>query len=194
MTAFRIDPRSAKAFPVLKGQVLRIIDIAGGQPGDLVAYNLEDMRERFSQARTRVENRRWRITAGHRLWSNAQPPRVMFSVTEDTAGDHDLLFSPCCRYALELRFGVSRDGCLEHLAGALAPHGVILAEVPDPLSLFFSVTVAPDGTMAIGEHRSGPGDLLALRAEIDCLVAISTCSVPIAGRQNSGYLLEIVDG
>jgi uncharacterized protein len=190
----RINPMSAMAFPVLKGQILRITDVAGGQPGDLVAFGLRDTSVRFSQSRTRVENRRWRITTGARLWSGTQSPAVMFTVEEDTAGCHDLLFAPCCRYALEVRFGASREGCLEHLARALAPHGVPPGNVPDPLSLFFTVNVSADGAMSIGEHGSRPGDFIRLRAEMDCLAAVSTCSVPIAGRENSGYAVDILEG
>lgn len=186
-----IPPMSARAFTIAKGKLLRVTDVQGGQPGDLVALNLHDRSECFSQSRTRVENRACRITVGHTLWTNVLPPRVMFTVTSDTAGNHDLLFTPCCRYALEKRFNVSRDGCREHPAEALAPWGISLRAVPDPLSLFFSVDLEPDGTMAIGEHGSRPGDCIELRAEMDCLVAVSTCSVPIAGRENSGYLADI---
>jgi uncharacterized protein YcgI (DUF1989 family) len=186
-----VPPMSARAFTVARGQRVRIIDVAGGQPGDLVAFHAHDLQERFSQARTRVENRTCRIGAGHQLWTNAQPPRVMLSVTGDTGAGHDLLYTPCCRYALEKRFGVSRDGCLEHLLQALAPWKIGTGQIPDPLNLFFSVDLAADGSLTIAAPRSRPGDYLELRAELDALVAVSTCSVPIAGRANSPFAIEI---
>jgi hypothetical protein len=184
---------SARAFTVSAGQRVRIVDVAGGQPGDLVAFNAHDLAERFSQARTRVENRTCRVRAGHQLWSEAQPPRVMFSITDATVGDHDLLYTPCCRYALAKRFGVSRDGCLEHLAVALAPWRISIAQVPDPLNLFFHVEVNTDGSLRIGTPSSRPGDVVELRAEMDALIAVSTCSVPIPGRDNSPYTIEVWD-
>ena len=186
-----VAPRSAEAFFVDAGATVRIVDVAGGQPGDLVAFNRHDPTEKFSQARTRVENHSHRITAGHALWSNAQPPRVMLTIVRDTYGAHDLLYSPCCRYALEKRFGVSREGCFEHLAEALAPHGIAPRDLPDPLSLFFNVLVEPSGEIALGRHGSKPGDCIELRAEMDCLVAVSTCSVPLPGRRNSPYNIEV---
>ena len=186
-----IPPKSARAFTVAKGGTVRIIDVEGGQPGDFVAFNLHDPAERFSQSRTRVENRTVTITAGHALWTNVQPPRVMFTVVADTAGNHDLLYTPCCRYALQTRFGVTGDGCLENLVKALAPWGIAALDVPDPLNLFFSVNVDANGAMTIGDHGSRAGDSIELHAEIDCLVAISTCAVPVKGRQCSGYTVEI---
>ena len=187
-----IAPMSAGAFTVEKGATVRITDIQGSQPGDMVAFNRDDLSERFSQARTRVENRKWRLTAGDALWTNAQPPRVMFSITRDTAGAHSLLYSPCCRYALQLRFDVSRDGCLENMAGALKPWEISPLDLPDPFNLFFNARANADGGMSIGEHTSRAGDLIELTAEMDCLVAVSTCSVPQPGRENSGFRVEIL--
>lgn len=186
-----IPAMSAVAFTVESGETIRICDTEGGQPGDLVAFNLHDLSERFSQSRTRVENRACRITTGHRLWTNALPPKVMFAITGDTAGNHDLLYTPCSRYALEKRFGVSRDGCQENLAKALAPWGISVSQIPDPLNLFFTVNVEADGTMSIGEHGSRAGDFVELRAEMDSLVAVSTCAVPAQGKANSGFTVQI---
>jgi len=189
-----VEAKSARAVELAAGRTLRIVDVAGGQPGDLVAFNRHDLTEQFSQSRTRVENRNCRPGVGHGLWSNLQPPRVMLTITRDsTNAGHDLLYAPCCRYALAKRFGVQRDGCLENLAAALAPWGLSWRQVPDPLNLFFSVSVAPDGSLAIAEPRSRPGDCVELRAEMDCLVAVSTCAVPNTGRENSGYQLEIFE-
>ncbi|MSS70825.1 MAG: urea carboxylase-associated family protein [Candidatus Latescibacteria bacterium] len=185
-----IPPASAEAFTVQKGQILRIVDLVGGQPGDLVAFHLHDLEEAFSQARTRVENRAFRVTLDHTLWTDAAWPRVMFTVAADTGGGHDLLYTPCCRYALERRFGVSRDGCLENLARALAPHRA--RRVPDPLNLFFNVHTDPAGPMHIGAPLSGPGDRIDLRAEMDCLVAVATCAAPKA-TPSTGYEIEILE-
>jgi len=190
-TEITIPPMYAKAFVATEGEVLRIIDTKGGQPGDLVAFNADDLSEKLSQARTRVENRKIKLTKGDTLWSNALPPRVMLSIVADTSGEHDLLYVPCCRYALERRFDVSRDGCAEHLAEVLAPWGIGVRDMPDPLNLFFSVTVDGAGEMHIADHSSKPGDFIEFKAEMDCLIGVSTCSVPLAGRENSSYVVQI---
>jgi len=186
-----IPPMSAEAFHVYAGQTIRIIDSEGGQPGDFVAFRADDFSVRFSQARSRVENGRVRVTADDRLWTNAFPPEVMFSITGDTFGIHDLLYPPCCRHALKNRFSVSRDGCQEKLAAALGAWGILPQQVPDPLNIFFHVTVDEGGRMAVVPPASRAGDAIELTACMDCLVAVSTCSVPLEGKENSGYRVEI---
>ncbi len=186
-TASSIPPVSARAYSLSRGGRIRIIDTEGGQPGDLVAFNAHDLAERFSQSRTRVENRAYRVTTGHALWTNAVPPRRLLTIVADTGGGHDLLYTPCNRYALAKRFGVARDGCQENLAASLAPWGIKLQDIPDPLNLFFNVVADGSGAIAMGQHQSRPGAGLELRAEMDCLLAISTCAVPIPGKTNSGF-------
>lgn len=188
-----VPPMSAKAFSVSTGQTVRVIDIDGRQPGDFVAFKADDFAVSVSQARSRVENQRVTVTQGHSLWTNRFPPEIIFTIVQDTHGAHDLLYTPCCRYALETRFGVSRDGCLEQLVKALEPWGVKPHEVPDPLNLFFDVAVDDVGGMEIRRPASIPGSSIELKASMDCVVAISTCSVSSPDRENSAYQIEILD-
>jgi len=188
-----IPPMSAKALIIRKGETMRIIDVEGRQAGDFVAFNANDLSEKFSQARTRIENHKFKITEGDSLWTNTIPPRVMFTVTKDTCGTNDLLYVPCCRYALELRFGVSRDGCHENLARSLEPWNIAETELPDPLNIFFNVEVDQRGEIKIGEQISRPGDHIDLRAEMGCLVSVSTCSAPLAEKPNSAFRIQIFE-
>jgi len=188
-----IPPMSAQAFPVKAGQMLRITDVDGRQPGDFVAFSTSDLSVKFSQARTRVENGAVAITQGAALWTNTFPPKVMFTIAADMHGGHDLLYPPCCRFAFEKRFGLSRDGCLEHLARALEPWNVLPHQIPDPLNLFFNVAVDGYGRMSVLEPSSLPGSTIVLKAEMDAVVAISTCSVSNPAKANSEYQVQILD-
>jgi len=188
-----VPPMSAKAFTVAPGQTVRIIDLEGKQGGDFVAFSAEDVSIRFSQARTRIETGRVRLTRGHALWTNTFPPRVMFTITGDTCGVHDLLYPPCCRYALEKRFGVVRDGCLENLVGALTPWHIAARDIPDPLNIFCHIVVTDAGGMEFREPPSKPGDFVDLKAEMNCLVAVATCAAPRPGKTNSAFLIRIID-
>ena len=186
-----VPPKSARAFEVPAGATVRIVDRAGGQPGDLVAFAAGDHCERLSQARTRVECGTFRPTVGHSLWSNTVTPRPLMTIVSDTAPAHDLLYPACCRFALRKRFNVDSDGCQEHLAEALAHWRIAARDLPEPLNLFFRVNAAADGTIKVAEGGSRAGDFIELRAEVHCVVAVATCSVPRAdGQPNSGY--EIV--
>jgi len=183
----RIPPMSARALRVGAGQIVRIIDVEGGQPGDFVAFKADDLSIKFSQARTRVENRTVRVTRGHSLWTNTFPPEIMFAITADTCGAHDLLYAPCCRYALEKRFNVCRDGCLENLVEACKPWGLDPRDIPDPLNVFFDVRVTAAGGTEIAKPPSRAGDFVDLEAKMECLVAVSTCAVPLPDKENSSY-------
>jgi len=189
---FIIPPKSARAFSLCAGQAARIEDSAGRQPGDFVAFKHEQHSIKLSQARSRVENGKTFATLGDTLWSNTFPPAVMLRITEDTHGGHDLLYAPCCKYALEKRFGTTGNGCLENLAEALAPWNIAAQDIPDPLNLFFNVAVNAQGSMTIAQASSKPGSAITLKAEMDCLVAISTCPVPIQGKESSGYCVRII--
>lgn len=182
---------SAEAFAVDSGQTIRIVDVEGRQPGDFVALMADDLSVKLSQARTRVENGKVHVTTGDRLWTNALPPTVMFTIASDTCGTHDLLYPPCCRYALEKRFDVARDGCLENLVRALSAWDLAPRDVPEPLNLFFDVSVDTAGSMQLRPPSSKPGDFIELTAAMDCVVAVSTCAVPLTGKDNSGYRIEI---
>ncbi len=187
-----VPPMSARAFQVGAGQTVRIVDVQGRQPGDLVAFQSTDLAVKLSQARTRVENHKVALTQGDALWTNTFPPEVIFTIVRDTHGSHDLLYPACCRYALEKRFGISRDGCLENLAGALAAWNVKPHEIPDPLNLFFRASVDNAGGMVLHGPTSQPGSVIELKAGMDCIVAVATCSVPFPGKTNSEYKIEIL--
>ena len=188
-----VPPTSGRAFTARRGQTVRITDIGGRQPGNLVAFKSADLGVVLSQSRTRVENGRVAVTRGDSLWTNTFPPEVLLTITGDSFGSHDLLYPPCCRYALEKRFDVAADGCLENLATALSAWEVELHEIPDPLNLFFRVSVDAVGGMAVQAPTSEAGCSIALRAEMDCVVAVSTCAVPFQGTEPSDYLVEIFE-
>ena len=186
-----VPPKSGRAFTVEAGQGVRITDTSGRQPGDLVAFSTADPGVKLSQARTRVENGRVAVTEGDSLWTNSFPPEVMLSVTADDFGAHDLLYPPCCRYALEKRFGLSGDGCLENLVAALAPWDIEPRQVPGPVNLFFRVSVDQAGGMAVEVPGSRAGCSIELVAGMDCIVAVSTCAVPFAGTEPSEYHIQV---
>lgn len=187
-----IPPMSGRAFELKAGDIISITDIEGGQPGDFVVFDRHDFTVRFNQARTRVENAKYTVGAGDKLWSGSNPPFVMLEIMPESQGIHSLMYSPCCRYALKKRFNVSCDGCFEHLQAVLSEYGVGASLIPDPLSLFFNAVTGMDGVLGIGQHQSRSGDTIFLRALVDSLVAVTTCSVPIAGRKNSPYKVRLL--
>ena len=186
MQSTEISAASGNSFVVQRGQLLRIIDIEGKQVGDFVCFNLHDFSDKFSAGRTRRNNNKLRISTGDRLFSNLC--RVMFTIEKDTCGIHDLLYPPCCRWVYENVYKVPpKSGCLEHLAASLKAFNLGEEDIPDPLNVFMRSEVIDSSLLEIREPASRAGDSIDLRAEMDCLVALSACAVD-SGACNAGKL------
>jgi uncharacterized protein YcgI (DUF1989 family) len=165
-----------------------VSDIEGRQVADLVAFNAHDTAEHLSQGFTRANNDKAGLLVGDRLFSNLN--NVMLTVVEDTVGVHDLLFPPCSRYLYEHVFGVQdKTGCREHLTEALEPFGIGFAQVTDPFNVFMNTGI-DDGRMVIYEPHSRAGDHIDLRAEMDLIVAVSSCAADV-NACNGGVLTPI---
>jgi len=180
----RIPPSSAVSFQVEKDQVVKVTDIEGQQAADFIAFNARDLREKLSTSRTRSENGTVRITKGHRLFSNRH--NVLFTILEDKCGVHDILYPPCSRWVFENRYRIPpHDGCLENLARVLSSWSLDALDLPDPFNIFENSHLDEKGGLSIKDPASKPGDFVEMKAEMDCLVAISACAVDV-GHTNAG--------
>lgn len=170
-----IKPHSGEAVSVKQGQVLRIEDLDGGQVADFICFAQGDHAERFSQSKTRVRNWSVRLTTGAKLISNRD--NVMFTIIEDTVGVHDIVFSPCHSWVYEHLLGVGpRDGCFENLEKAIEPFGISADDIPGPFNVFMNTGIKDDGELYVAATPSRKGDYVELRAEMDCLAAVSACA------------------
>jgi hypothetical protein len=170
-----VKARTGHAFDVRAGQRFRIVDVEGKQVSDLVAFVREDVTERLSQANTRKLNGALKISRGGVLYSTRCRP--LLRITEDTVGEHDLLFSSCSPYDYRARFGLTEPhpSCLAILADVLAPHGIAEAMIPDPFNVFQRSRVTPTFGLETLEPLSRAGDWIELEAALDCLVAVTAC-------------------
>ena len=153
---------------------LRLIDLEGCQAVDLLCYAADDPSERYSAADTMKIGGSIFIGKESLLYSDMG--RVLFTVVEDTCGRHDRIGGCCSRESNRLRYGVE-DGpnCRDNFLKGLAPFGLGKKDIVANLNFFMSVPVRQDGSMAISPGHSKAGDMVALRAEMDVLVALSKC-------------------
>ena len=170
-----VKARTGTAFPLSGGGRFRIVDVAGKQVSDLVVFLAGDLGERFSPGNTRKLNGALKLGKGSVLYSTRCRP--LLTMTEDTVGEHDLLFSSCSAYDYRVRFGLTTPhaSCLASLVDVLAPHGIGEAMIPDPLNVFQRSVITSDFRLETHEPLSRPGDYVELRAEEDCLVALTAC-------------------
>jgi len=183
-----IPERSGKSFVVNKGQHIKVIEVKGGQIVDFVVFNANNVRERFSQGRTKANQGKIFISTGDKLYSKSN--NVMMTIVEDTYGTHDLQYGMCSRWIYESpdyrgfsadlkvggELGRPRFGCWEILTQALKGWNIPSEDIPDPFNIFQTVGInLKTGEMKILTGKSKPGDYIDLKAEMNCLVGISAC-------------------
>lgn len=178
MTATRrVEPRSGVAFELQQGAILSVIDPEGSQVADMLAYSSRDLREVISNGRTFDYEETIALTAGNRLWSNRSNP--MLTIVEDSVGRHDFLLTPCSEATFRHFYPDHpvHHGCFGNLAEALAPWGVGEDAIPTAFNLFMNVSVDfNSGKLAVLPPISKPGDLIRMRAEMDCVIGLTACS------------------
>ena len=191
-----IPKNTGKAFIVKRGETIRVV---GESTADFVVFNLNDLKERFDQARTKVDQGKIYVSTGDVLISKFN--NVMMTIIEDTyEGAHDLQKGMCSTSFYEKwgdkvfeiygaawkrlgrRKGAAPDhGCWENLTEALKPWNISPEDVPSPLNVFQTMIInGKTGTVRYSTKRPKPGSHMDLRAEMDCLVGISAC--PEGGR------------
>lgn len=173
----RIAPRTGVAFELPKGATLTVIDPEGSQVADLLAYAAADLREVISNGRTFDYEETLALTTGNRLWSNRSNP--MLTIVADTVGRHDFLLTPCSEATFR-HFYPDRPvhrGCFGNLAEALSPWGLAEDDIPTAFNLFMNVPIdGATGRIAVLPPISRPGDHIALKAEMDCVIGLTACS------------------
>jgi uncharacterized protein YcgI (DUF1989 family) len=193
-----VPKNSGQAFEVLKDQTIRV---AGRTVVDLVAFNLNELKERFDQARTKTNQAKIYISTGDQLISKRNHP--MLTIVEDTfrEGHHDLQKGMCSKLRFELvakglakrEFAEGVDpnpkrpeeipdhGCWENLTEALKPWDISPDDIPSPFNVFQNMKIEPNsGKMYDTLVRPKEEAHIDLRAEMDCIVAVSAC--PQSGR------------
>jgi uncharacterized protein YcgI (DUF1989 family) len=186
-----------------KGQIIRI---TATTTVDFVCLKLDNLRERFDQARTKVYNMKLFISTGDKLMGRDNQHMMTILADGFKNGTHDLQKGMCSGYRFKLaqqegRLGeyyprqiseIPDHGCYENLSRALAPYGIIPEDVPSPFNLNQHMKI--DGVTGKMEHtqvRPESGNYMDLRAEMDLLVALSACpDLPVGGKPVDVTLLE----
>jgi uncharacterized protein YcgI (DUF1989 family) len=178
-----IPPRSGTAFPLNKGQKLKIIDPEGEQVGDLLAYNRDDIGEVISSGRTIDYASRIYLTTGDPLYSNRS--NIMLKIVEDTVGRHDFLLTPCSAEMFRILYQDDHPhrGCFGNLAAALEPYGIGPDQIPTAFNVFMNVPIdGKTGEIKVLPPLSKPGDYLVVEAQMDLIIGLTACS---AGQSNN---------
>lgn len=165
-----VPPGGGASIEGKAGQVLTVIDVAGGQIADLYAYALPDTSEFLSMSHTRFDLRRFYMMEGDVLTTNRHRP--IMRLLEDTCRIHDMSYSACNRGYYREKFGITSNtrNCRTNIADALAGYGIEEWKVKDPLDLF---QYSPGMVSMIGMNR--PGSYTKFQLLMDAVIAVSSC-------------------
>lgn len=175
MTERHVVPAGGgRGLRLARGEVLRIIDVEGGQTGDLLAY-APDAGQRLSNGRTFDYQGTIYLSTGDVLWSDRS--ERMLTIVADPAGRHDFLYASCSIEMYRLQYGETgeRPNCADNLRRAFRDLGIEPDPLPTSFNLFMNVEVGPDGRLEMRPPRARAGDALELRAEMDLAVALTAC-------------------
>lgn len=171
---YLLEPGTGKAVPVLKGQIIRIEQVEGGQCGDFLVYNLHNRHEHLQVGRTRTIHGNSPST-GDMLWSNGPWERPLMSILANS-GKADTLFPPCSAILYSRFFGMcNHTNCGEIQTEAHREYGLQAHDVHESFNLFMYVEVGADGTASIKRNQSRKGDFIEFVAMMDVLAIPNVC-------------------
>lgn len=181
-----VQPGATWSHIVKRGTALRITDTEGGANVGAIFYNAGNPTERYNMPDTLKAQHIARLTKGFVLYSDMG--RILFSITDDTAGWHDPIAGCSNAAMVEERYGPgdyqtcrndyhknARDSFLVELGKyGLGPRDIV------PNVNFFSKVVADEGGGLHFEHSStGAGSYVELRSEMNVLTILNTCQHPL---------------
>ena len=176
-----VPPRGGKAWQVGAGDLVRVVDVEGGQSGDVFAVAADDPHDGLSNGRTFDYGGTIRLSTGSTLYSRRSRP--LLTIVDDEVGVHDFLFAPCSQEMFEICHGATgpHPNCFDNLSTSLGAFGVPASTVTIAFNVFFNVAVGADGRLEIRPPVSTAGQGVTFVAERDVLVAVASCSAASGG-------------
>ena len=182
----KVPARKGKATYLKAGQAIKIINTYGSQVVDTWCFNASDMEEFMSMEHHRVITQSMFPVEGDFLYTNNR--RAILLLEKDTSpGRHDTLMAACDTYRYNMLGSTGyHDNCTDNLHSALSTLNLVSNKCPSPLNLWMNIPFKENGKINFDLSLASPGDYIILRAQIDCIVVMSTCPqdmVPINGKE-----------
>jgi len=171
---------------LLRGQVLRLVDVAGLACVSALFYNADEPIERYNMADTLKAQYTAFLTTGRVLYSDMG--RVLMSIIDDSCGWHDTI-SGCGDAATNLAaYGAGRyqelrnafhRNARDNFVVELSKVGLGKRDLVANVNFFVRIGADADGQIAWVPGNSRPGAHVDLRCEMDTLVVLSNTPHPL---------------
>src|SRR5260370_39734496 len=179
-----MQPGTGKAIELLRGEILRVEQIDGGECVDVKCFNLHDYKGFMHWGRTRTVHG-FNPSRGAFMWSAPPRERAMLYILDDTYGRNDVLFPRCSAYVYEASYGFSvHTNCHDIQAEAQREYGLTPDDVHDSFNLFMCTEVTLDGHATMTRQSTKPGDHVDLLALMDVLAVPNVCGADVMRTSN----------
>lgn len=174
------------AVRVRAGELVRVVDLAGGQVGDVFAFAADGAgehpgTEHLSAAHTRAATSRLFPAVGEAFVTDARRP-ILTLVADTSPGEHDMLIAACDPQRYAQLGAPGHRSCAANLREALAAVGhPWTGPTPQPVNVFMRIPVGADGVLRWLPAPTAPGDAITFRAELDAVVVVSSCPQDLVG-------------
>ena len=175
----RVKKATAIAYEVKPGEYIQVIDVAGRQCSDFLAFD--------SRQLERGVERGLDATATRTLMGAAYPRPGLYSklfdrdmqplveVIRDTVGRHDTFALACTAKYYEDMGYPGHANCSDNFNAALDPYTVTPRRGWPAMNLFYNTRIDADNVLYMDEPWSRPGDYVLLRALTDLVCLSSAC-------------------
>ena len=176
---FRVDKASALSYEVREGEYIQIIDVAGRQCSDFLAFHAHKLDKGIErgldpQVTRTLMGSAYPTVGLHSKYFDADMDPLC-QVVQDTVGRHDSFALACtARYYEDLGYP-GHVNCTENFNGQLGQYGIAPKKGWPALNFFYNTLFDPDLVLMSDEPWSRPGDYVLLRAMSDLVCASSAC-------------------
>ncbi len=175
----RVKRATARTYEVKAGEWIQIIDVAGKQCSDFLAFDRQALEQGHEVGLDALATR---TVLGHSnpapgLWSRflGSDMTSLVEVVQDTVGRHDSFLLACTPRYYEDSGYFGHVSCSDNFNRVLAPYDIRPRPGWPAINFFFNTEISPCGAVLMDEPWSRPGDYVLLRATRDLLCASSAC-------------------
>jgi uncharacterized protein len=172
---------AGRAVRVQAGELIRVVDVEGGQVGDVFAFATDVPEEHHSAAHTRAATSRLFPAVGEPFVTDRRRP-ILTLVADTSPGRHDMLIAACDPQRYAQLGAPGHRSCATNMRDALAALGrPYTGPTPQPINVFMRIPIGPDGALSWLPAPTAAADAITFRAELDAVVVVSSCPQDLVG-------------
>ncbi|MSP82188.1 MAG: DUF1989 domain-containing protein [Alphaproteobacteria bacterium] len=181
----RVDRCTARSYEVREGDYIQVIDVAGRQCSDFLAYHAGKLQAGVERG---IDPTTTRYQVGSlypmpglasKYFDTDMQPLV--EVIRDTCGRHDTFGLACTARFYEDMGYPGHANCSENFNQVLGPFGLAARVGWPAINLYYNTAVNAQNAIFLEEPYSRPGDYVLFRAMTDLVCGSSACPDDIDG-------------